>query len=133
MCFFVQADSPYSLQSWTSFPGNSCGSFPSACRVLNLEVNKRICNDHWHAAFLDDCRHGRLNDGKHDTFNQYCFIHGFPTAACGSLLPPRACLRQSCNNTACNSLEAFVTKWLEAKDDKERRQTSSIMTNLNFH
>ena len=91
--------------------------------MLNLEVNKRIQNDPWHAAFLDDCRHGCLNDGKHsdgtkhDTFNQYCFIHGFPTAACGSWMPSHACPRRDCNNTACNNLEVFVTNWLERKQD----------------
>ncbi len=52
---------------------------PNSIRELfELDKNKRNGEDKWFAGFLDECRAGSLS------WDNYNFIHGYPTAAPGS-------------------------------------------------
>ena len=76
-----------------------------------LKVQKRQQEDLWYASVLNECREGRLSD------ESYNFLHGFPTANCGSWISTDVV---SCGNLKCanltktwSSLALQGVDWLE--------------------
>ena len=65
-----------------------------------LKVQKRQQEDLWYASVLNECREGRLSD------ESYNFLHGFPTANCGSWISTDVV---SCGLSKCANLRKTWT------------------------
>ena len=87
--------SEQSLQAWTA----------NEARILHLKENQRSGADMWFSEILNACRLGQLSD------EDYNFLHGFPTRACGSHLSgtqSSSCARQqNCPFNSSNRMSKF--------------------------